>query len=264
MTPTNRESQPDADDRPQPVQVRGLTMAYGRRIIQHDLTFTIRRGETFVIMGGSGCGKSTLLRHLIGLNTPAAGTVLRDGHDLFRSDETTLDAIRRRTGIMYQSGGLWSALTLAENIAVPMEEFTDLGPREIRELASLKLALVGLAGCEDLLPAQLSGGMLKRASLARAMALDPDILFCDEPSAGLDPISARRLDDLIIELRDSLHTTIVVVTHDLPSIFAIATDAIFLDAETHTLRAQGSPRRLLDESHDETLIRFLTRGERSS
>lgn len=249
---------------PPPIQVKDLTMAFAGHVVQHDLNFTVSKGDTFVVMGGSGCGKSTLLRHLVGLYTPAAGTILRDGIDFFHTDDKTREAIRQRAGIMYQAGGLWSSLTLAENIAYPLHEFTKLKSKEIRELASLKLALVGLSGCENLYPAEISGGMLKRASLARAMALDPDILFFDEPSAGLDPISAKRLDDLIIELRESLGTTIVVVTHDLQSIFSIATHAIFLDEETKTLRAEGHPKQLLETSRDEKLIRFLTRGEASA
>ncbi|MBP5641429.1 MAG: ATP-binding cassette domain-containing protein [Victivallales bacterium] len=247
-----------------PIQVKNLLMAYNGQVIQHDLNFTVNKGETFIVMGGSGCGKSTLLRHLTGMITPAEGTVLRDGIDFFATDEKTRNDIRRRSGIMYQAGGLWSSLSLAENVAFPLKEFTNLSNSQIMELASLKLALVGLAGCENLLPAEISGGMIKRASLARAMALDPDILFFDEPSAGLDPISARRLDELIIELRNSLGTTIVVVTHDLDSIFAIATNAIFLDEETKTLRASGPPKEMLASSTDEKIIRFLTRGEKHS
>ena len=249
---------------PPPIEVENLLMAYDGRVIQHDLTFTVNRGDTFIVMGGSGCGKSTLLRHLTGMQVPASGTIRREGIDFFETDDDTRNAIRRRSGIMYQGGGLWSSLTLAENVAFPLREFTDLSSRDIQELASLKLALVGLAGCEQLLPSELSGGMLKRASLARAMALDPDVLFCDEPSAGLDPISARRLDELIIELRNSLKTTIVVVTHDLQSIFAIGTNAIFLDEETKTIRASGSPADILANSNDEKIIQFLTRGTPSS
>lgn len=252
---------PDTISAPPPIQVKDLVMGYDGHIVQHDLNFTVRKGETFIVMGGSGCGKSTLLRHLVGLNTPVSGQVLRDGIDFFAADEATQNTLRQRAGIMYQAGGLWSSLTLAENIAYPMEEFTTLSRRDIRELASLKLALVGLAGCENLYPAELSGGMLKRASLARAMALDPDVLFFDEPSAGLDPISARRLDDLIIELRNSLGTTIVVVTHDLQSIFSIATDSIFLCEERKTIRASGPPKHILETTTDEKIIRFLTRGE---
>lgn len=240
--------------------VEGLSLSYGERVLLQDLTFAIAPGETFIIMGGSGCGKSTLLRHLIGLRPPSAGRVLHRGTDFWAASPSERDAIMRHCGVLYQSGGLWSSMTLAENVALPLQEYTPLAPGEIRELVSAKLALVGLAGFEDFLPAELSGGMQKRAGLARAMALDPDLLFFDEPSAGLDPISARRLDDLILELRDSLGTTIVVVTHDLDSIFAIGTDSVFLDAERRTAIAGGPPRRLLETSSDPTVRSFLTRG----
>lgn len=256
------EKQVTIDAKAPPIQVENLTMAYDGIVVQQDLNFTVGKGDTFIIMGGSGCGKSTLLKHLVGLLQPAKGSIKRYGIDFVNSDEDTKNTLRRKAGIMYQAGGLWSSLTLAENIACPLEEFTSLKPKEIAELASLKLALVGLAGCEKLYPAQLSGGMLKRASLARAMALDPDILFFDEPSAGLDPISAKRLDDLIVELRESLNTTIVVVTHDLQSIFNIATNSIFLDEEIKTIRATGNPKDILNKTTDEKIIRFLTRGEK--
>jgi phospholipid/cholesterol/gamma-HCH transport system ATP-binding protein len=167
----------------------------------------------------------------------------------------------RRFGILYQSGALWSSMTLAENVALPLGEYTDLSPADIRELVSLKLALVGLAGFEDFYPSEISGGMRKRAGLARAMALDPDILFFDEPSAGLDPISSRLLDDLIRELRDSLGSTVVVVTHELASIFAIGTNGVFLDAESKTMLATGNPTALKQESSNPIVRRFLTRGE---
>ncbi|NLG13242.1 MAG: ATP-binding cassette domain-containing protein [Lentisphaerae bacterium] len=258
MTPLKSPSNPPSETHP--IEVRDVTLSYGQRIVQDKLTFTVQKGATFVIMGGSGCGKSTLLRHLIGLHKPAAGTILRDGHDLWHCDMKTQHQIRQASGTMFQSGGLWSSMTLAENVAFPLEEYTNLHPREIRELCQVKLALVGLAGFENFYPAELSGGMQKRAGIARAMALDPKILFLDEPSAGLDPISARRLDELIIELRESLHTTIIVVTHELQSIFTIATDAIFLDSATHTMTAQGHPRQILQDTTDQNLIDFLTRG----
>jgi phospholipid/cholesterol/gamma-HCH transport system ATP-binding protein len=243
------------------IAVRHLTMAYGDYVLMRDLDFTVRRGEVFVVMGGSGCGKSTLLRHLIGLMEPVAGEVLYDGESFTHADPATRVRMLRRFGVLYQSGALFSSLTLAENVALPLEEFTALRPAEIREVAVLKLALVGLRGFEDFYPAEISGGMQKRAGLARAIALDPDILFFDEPSAGLDPISARRLDDLILELRDSLGATIVVVTHELASIFAIGTDSIFLDAESHTIVAHGPPRELRDHCEHPTVRRFLRRGE---
>ncbi len=243
------------------ITVKDLTMAYGDFVIQRDLNFTINRGDVFVIMGGSGCGKSTLLKHLIGLQQPARGDVIYDRQNFWRSSDAERIRILRRIGVLYQSGALFSSLTLAENIALPLGEFTDFSRAEIADIVSYKLALVGLAGFEDYYPSEISGGMQKRAGLARAMALDPEILFFDEPSAGLDPVSARLLDDLIINLSDALGTTIVVVTHELASIFAIGTNAVFLDPETKTMLATDSPKRLLAESKDSKIIQFLTRGE---
>jgi phospholipid/cholesterol/gamma-HCH transport system ATP-binding protein len=243
------------------ILVRNLTMAYGSFVIQRDLTFTVQRGDIFIIMGGSGCGKSTLLRHLIGLNAPAQGEVLIDGENLWTASAEDQERIKRRFGVLFQSGGLWSSMTLAENVTLPLEAYTDLRPRQIREVVSLKLALVGLAGFEEFYPSQISGGMQKRAGLARAMALDPDILFFDEPSAGLDPISSRRLDELIIELRESLGATVVVVTHELASIFTIGTNSVFLDAETKTMIASGDPKALRDTSPNPKVREFLTRRE---
>src|SRR5262244_3688029 len=221
------------------ITINGLTMAYGSFVIQRDLTFSIQPGEIFIIMGGSGCGKSTLLRHLIGLMAPATGEVLYDSESFWAAPLEDRERMKRRFGILYQSGALWSSMTLAENVALPLGEYTDLSPRDIREVVSLKLALVGLAGFEQFYPSEISGGMRKRAGLARAMALDPDILFFDEPSAGLDPISSRLLDDLIRELRDSLGSTVVMVTHELASIFTIADNAVFLDATTRRIIASG-------------------------
>jgi phospholipid/cholesterol/gamma-HCH transport system ATP-binding protein len=246
-----------AEDR---ITVRDLTMAYGDFVIQRDLHFTVRRGEVFIIMGGSGCGKSTLLRHLIGLIEPARGDVRYDGEDFWQADPERRDLMLRRFGVLYQSGALWSSMTLAENVALPLKEFTTLGPAEIQEVASFKLALVGLAGFEEFYPSEISGGMQKRAGLARAMALDPDILFFDEPSAGLDPISSKLLDDLILQLRDSLGATVVVVTHELSSIFAIGDNSVFLDAETRTMLAIGKPSTLLKECTIPKIQAFLTRG----
>ncbi len=243
------------------ITVRDLDMRYGERVIQRDLNFTVRAGEIFVIMGGSGCGKSTLLRHLIGLVHPARGGVLYDGESFWTAEPEAREGIMRRFGVLYQSGALWSSLTLADNVGLPLGEYTRLTAAEIAELVSLKLALVGLAGFEEFYPSEISGGMRKRAGLARAMALDPDILFFDEPSAGLDPISSKLLDDLILELRDSLGATVVIVTHELASIFAIAGNCVFLDAETKTMIATGNPRDLLEHSADPKVRRFLTRGE---
>jgi phospholipid/cholesterol/gamma-HCH transport system ATP-binding protein len=251
----------DIDKNAPCIEVRDLTMAYGPRVIQRDLTFTVERGDVFIIMGGSGCGKSTLLRHLIGLMQPAKGRVLYGGEDFWAAWQERRRQIMRRFGVLYQSGALWSSMTLAENVALPLEEYTALSPGEIRERVSLKLALVGLAGFEGYYPSEISGGMKKRAGLARAMALDPDILFFDEPSAGLDPISSRLLDDLILELRESLGATVVVVTHELASIFAIGNNSVFLDPETKTMIAAGDPKKLLQESDDPLVISFLTRGE---
>jgi len=249
-------------ERPQDahIVVKELTMAYGSFVIQRDLTFTVQRGDIFIIMGSSGCGKSTLLRHLIGLQTPAQGEVLYDGQSLWKVEPAERERMMRRFGVLYQSGALWSSMTLAENVALPLEQYTDLSPSQIRDLVSLKLALVGLAGFNDYYPSEISGGMQKRAGLARAMALDPDILFFDEPSAGLDPISSRLLDDLILELRDSLGATVVVVTHELASILTIGTNSVFLDADTKTMIAQGDPKKLLAESSDPKVCQFLTRG----
>ena len=243
------------------IEVRDLTMAYGDRLIQRDLSFTVAHGDIFIIMGGSGCGKSTLLRHLIGLMSPARGEVYYDGQSFWGAEPEARERMVRRFGVLYQSGALWSSMTLAENVALPLGEYTNLGAADIRDLVSLKLALVGLAGFEDFYPSEISGGMRKRAGLARAMALDPDILFFDEPSAGLDPISSRLLDDLILELRDSLGATVVVVTHELASIFAIATNSVFLDADTKTMLVTGNPNVLLNETSNPTVRRFLTRGE---
>jgi phospholipid/cholesterol/gamma-HCH transport system ATP-binding protein len=242
------------------ITVTNLMMAYGDFVIQRDLRFTIVRGDIFIIMGGSGCGKSTLLKHLIGLNRPARGEVYYEGQDFWGASDEDRGRLMRRTGVLYQSGALWSSMTLAENVALPLEEYTDLSPGQIDELVSLKLALVGLAGFEGYYPSEISGGMQKRAGLARAMALDPDILFFDEPSAGLDPVSSRLLDDLILNIRDSLGSTIVIVTHELASIFAIGTNSVFLDADTKTQIAEGDPKRLLAECQDATVRKFLTRG----
>lgn len=244
-----------------PVSVQGLTMGFGDFVLMRDLNFEVERGDIFIIMGGSGCGKSTLLRHLIGLQEPKAGAVYYGETDFTAADQTERTRLLRRTGVLFQSGALWSSMTLAENVAVALEEFTDLPPREIREIASLKLALVGLKGFEDYYPGEISGGMQKRAGLARAMALDPEILYFDEPSAGLDPVSSRLLDQLILELRDSLGATIVAVTHELDSIFTIGTNGGFLDTETRTMVARGNPRELRDHTTHPGVWRFLHRGE---
>jgi phospholipid/cholesterol/gamma-HCH transport system ATP-binding protein len=235
-------------------------MAFGSFVLQRDLNFTVNRGDVFIIMGGSGCGKSTLLRHMVGLQQPAAGKILYGSTSFWDAEPEERNRIMKRIGILYQSGALWSSMTLAENVALPLHEYTSLTEGEVREICSLKLALVGLAGFEEYYPSEISGGMKKRAGLARAMALDPDVLFLDEPSAGLDPISSRLLDDLILELRSSLGATVVVVTHELASIFTIGNNSVFIDAEARTMIAQGDPKVLLAESRDPTVHRFLTRG----
>ncbi|MDO5673668.1 MAG: ATP-binding cassette domain-containing protein [bacterium] len=242
------------------ITVRDLTMAYGSFVLQRDLNFTVEKGDIFVIMGGSGCGKSTLLKHLTGLKEPAAGRVFYGEEDFWQLDAEGRDRIIRRSGILYQAGALWSSMTLAENVAIPITTYTRLDAKSVRELVSFKLSLVGLAGFEEFYPSEISGGMRKRAALARAIALDPEFLFFDEPSAGLDPISARNLDDLILELKESLGATVVIVTHELASIYAIANNSVFLDSESKTMLASGDPKRLLKESDNDTLIRFLTRG----
>jgi len=243
------------------ITVRDLTMAYGSLVVMHDLNFEIQDKDIFVIMGGSGCGKSTLLRHLVGLVEPKQGTILYGDKDFTATDRDERGPFFRRFGVMYQSGALWSSLTLAENVAMPIEEAAKLPARTVKDLVSYKLSLVGLSGYEDYYPSQISGGMKKRAGIARALALDPDILFLDEPSAGLDPLSARRLDDLILRLRDSQGCTVVIVTHELASIFSIADTALFLDTATRTQGAVGNPNELRDHSDNPAVRLFLNRGE---
>jgi phospholipid/cholesterol/gamma-HCH transport system ATP-binding protein len=242
------------------IEVRGLTLSYGDFVIQQNLNFTVRRGDIFIIMGGSGCGKSTLLKVMIGLKAPAAGEVSCEAEAFWASSIARQEELKRRFGTLFQAGALWSGMTLAENVALPLQQYTRLSEAEIRELCAYKLALVGLAGFEDFYPSEISGGMKKRAGLARAMAMDPDILFFDEPSAGLDPISAKLLDDLILELRDSLGTTVVIVTHELASIFAIGNNSVFLDPVTKTQLATGNPKDLRDASPNFGVRNFLMRG----
>ena len=243
------------------IGIRKLTMAYGDFVLMRDLDFDIGRGEVFVIMGGSGCGKSTLLRHLIGLKEPAEGSIWYGETNFTEAPKPRRDEILRSVGVLFQSGALYSSLTLAENVSLSIEQYVpELTAGELRELSSLKLSLVGLRGFEDFYPSEISGGMRKRAGLARALALDPDILCIDEPSAGLDPISSRLLDELIVELRDSLGTTVVIVTHELASIFDIATTSVFLDVNTRTMTALGPPAELRDHADDPAVREFLNRG----
>jgi phospholipid/cholesterol/gamma-HCH transport system ATP-binding protein len=242
------------------INVRDLTMAYGSFVLMRDLNFTVNRGDIFIIMGGSGCGKSTLMKIMVGLKSPAKGEVFYGDTNFWETDPLARETFMQHFGVLYQNGALWSSMTLAENVALPLEQYTKLSPAEIQELVSLKLALVGLAGFESFYPSEISGGMRKRAGLARAIAMDPEVLFFDEPSAGLDPVSSKRLDDLILELRDSLGATVVVVTHELASIFAIGNNSVFLDTETRTMIAGGDPNVLLAESKDYKIRHFLTRG----
>ncbi|OIO59529.1 MAG: polyamine ABC transporter ATP-binding protein [Verrucomicrobia bacterium CG_4_10_14_3_um_filter_43_23] len=244
---------------PTVISVHDVDLAYGNFVVMRHLTFDIKRGEIFVIMGGSGCGKTTLLKHLIGLQEVASGNIFYGKQNFTKADGDERKAILEKVGILYQAGALWSSMTLAENVALPLQEYTGLSDADIREIVSFKLSLVGLRGFEDFYPAEISGGMRKRAGLARAMALDPQILFFDEPSSGLDPISSKRLDDLILQLKECLGTTIVVVTHELPSIFAIADNSIFLDAESKTIIAEGNPKDLLKNSVDPKVVHFLKR-----
>jgi phospholipid/cholesterol/gamma-HCH transport system ATP-binding protein len=239
--------------------VRNVTLAFGSKVIQHDLSFDVRRGSIFALMGGSGCGKSTVLKSLIGLLRPRVGRILVDGEDYWAASEARRTEVGRRFGVLFQSGALWSSLTVGENVALPLQMFTRLSPSAIRRLVELKLALVGLERAIDQFPSDISGGMKKRAGLARALAMDPDVLFFDEPSAGLDPITSSRLDDLILNLRDGLGATIVIVSHELPSLFAIADDGVFLDAQTRTAIAHGSPAVMRDTCPDPQVEAFMRR-----
>ncbi len=249
------------NDKQPHITVHDLTMAYGSFVVMRDLSFTINRGDIFIIMGGSGCGKSTLMKIMVGLKSPATGEVFYGDVNFWDAEPEDRDRIMKRAGILYQSGALWGSMTLAENVALPLEQYTDLNPAQIREVVSLKLSLVGLAGFEEFYPAEISGGMRKRAGLARAMAVDPDILFFDEPSAGLDPVSAKLLDDLIVEIKETFGSTVVVVTHELASIFAIGNNSVFLDPETRTMIASGDPKSLLEKCEDPKVRKFLTRGK---
>jgi phospholipid/cholesterol/gamma-HCH transport system ATP-binding protein len=241
------------------IEVRGLTAAYGDEVILRDISFTVKRGEVFVILGGSGSGKSTLLKHLIGLSRLAAGEVLIDGGDLAKADGAERQRILRRFGVTYQSGALFGSMTLSENVSLPIEEFTRL-PFTAREVISwMKLKLVGLEGFGDHLPAEVSGGMKKRAAIARAMALDPAVLFLDEPSAGLDPVTSAELDALILSLREGLGMTFVIVTHELASIYAVADRVIMLDKHKQGIIAEGRPQDLRDHSENPYVRKFFRR-----
>ena len=245
------------------LQARDLSVGFGSRVVQRELNFSVHQGSIFAIMGGSGCGKSTVLKAMIGLLRPITGTVFVDGEDYWAASETRRLAIGRRFGVLFQGGALWSSLTVAENVALPLQMLAHLDTDAIAVLADLKLAFVGMAAAADRMPSELSGGMRKRAALARALALDPEILFFDEPSAGLDPVTSNRLDDLIVELSNGLGATVVIVSHELPSLFAICDDGVFLDGETGTAIAHGSPRALRDGCAHPTVRAFMERGQRA-
>ncbi len=252
----------DGDGGAPVIRVERLTAKYGDRVILNDVSCDVRRGEVFVIVGGSGCGKTTLLRHMIGLQRPASGRVFVEGDDLTREDEDGLRRIQQRMGVTFQGGALFGSMTLGENVALPLQEYTALPRETIDLLVRMKLSMVKLTGAEGLLPAELSGGMKKRAALARAVALDPSILFFDEPSAGLDPVISAELDELIVQLNHSLGTTMVVVSHELSSIFTIATRVIMLDAETKNIIAEGDPHELREHSEDPRVHAFFNREPR--
>lgn len=242
------------------IDIQDVTVGYPNRVVQKELNFKIHRGEVFVIMGDSGCGKSTLLKHLIGLYKPMAGNILINNHNIGQLPTSELRKAQQQFGVLYQSGALFGSMTLAENVMLPLEEFTELNKSERLAKAKEKLALVNLAGFEDYYPAQISGGMKKRAGLARAMALDPELLFFDEPSAGLDPVSSAQLDQLILKLRTDLGVTVVIVSHELESIYTIADRVVMLDAQTRTMLEVGDPKKLRESSPIERVRRFLNRS----
>jgi phospholipid/cholesterol/gamma-HCH transport system ATP-binding protein len=244
------------------IEVSALSCGYDGQTVLKDVSFTVKRGEVFFVIGGSGCGKSTLLRNLVGLNTPQAGTVKFLGQPFTKADLAARRALLKTFGVLYQGGALWSSLTLRQNVSLPLEEHTPLSAKEIGELATLKLAQVGLTGFEDYYPAEISGGMKKRAGLARALALDPSIVFLDEPSAGLDPVTSRKLDELVLQVRETFGTTLVVVSHELASIFGIADRVIMLDRTEQGIIAEGTPRELAERSRDPRVMDFLHRGDR--
>ncbi|MBT9486596.1 MAG: ATP-binding cassette domain-containing protein [Rubrivivax sp.] len=249
-----------AGTQPVLVQAIGLQVAHGDQVVLHGLDFDIRAGEVLVILGASGCGKSSLLRDLVGLGRPHAGQVLLDGQDLHAASAAQGRQLRQRFGVMFQAGALWSALSVGQNLMLPLRLLSGLPPAAQARQARLKLALVGLDGSFDLMPAQLSGGMRKRAALARALVLDPPLLYLDEPGSGLDPLNAARLDELVLQLRQHLGTTVVLVTHDIQSALAVADRVLFLDEDTRTMTALDSPARLL--SHGPAAVRrFLHRGQ---
>ncbi|MCR5225524.1 MAG: ATP-binding cassette domain-containing protein [Alphaproteobacteria bacterium] len=242
------------------ISVQNLSIGYEDNVVMENLSFEIEKGDIFIIMGGSGCGKSTLLRTMTGLLPAIDGKILIDGIDVVTASTEKKKNLMTRYGILYQGGALFSSMTLFENVALPLQQHTTYTAKEIQKIVEFKLALVGLAGFEKFYPSEISGGMKKRAGLARALALDPEIVYFDEPSAGLDPVSSKRLDDLILEINKSLRTTIIVVTHELPSIFAIGKNCIFLDNTIKTFSAMGNPKELLKSPPNDRVLAFLTRG----
>lgn len=243
------------------IEVDKLECGYDGKVVLKNVSFTVKRGEIFFIIGGSGCGKSTLLRHLVGLNTPTAGAVKFFGRSFAEAGTAARRELLKTFGMLFQGGALWTSLTLRQNVSLPLEEYTVLSAAEIQEVATLKLAQVGLGGFEDYYPAEISGGMKKRAGLARALALDPEIVFFDEPSAGLDPVTSRKLDELILQVRETFGTTIVVVSHELASIFDLADRVIMLDRAHQGIIAEGKPKELAVNSRDTRVSEFLRRGD---
>ena len=241
------------------IEVRDLAIGYGSRVIMKELNFSVRRGEIFGLLGGSGCGKSTLMKNLIGLYPPLAGEIFLNGKSLTRAEAKERRELMRTFGVTYQGGALFGSMTVAENVALPLQEFTDYSKEKIQKIVREKLELVDLADFGDFMPAELSGGIKKRAGLARALALEPELLFFDEPSAGLDPLASASLDRLIKSLRDKFHSTIVIVTHELDSIFSIVDRVIMLDKNLRTAVAVGSPRELRDHTDIPWVKQFLNR-----
>lgn len=241
------------------ITVKNLAQRFGNNIVFENVSFEVYKGEVLVIVGGSGCGKSTLLRIMIGLQKPSAGQVLYQGTDITRAEEDALNDYRKNIGVLFQSGALFSSMSIKENIALPLQEYTDLDPDTIDNIIKMKLGMVNLAGYENHNPAELSGGMKKRAGIARAMALDPRVLFFDELSAGLDPITAVELDDLIIKTNEALGTTMVIVTHELESIYKIAHRVLMLDKEARGIIAEGKPLELKERATDPRVKSFFLR-----